>query len=69
MILEMENFNKHGGYPIPIYLGCYVETPNVNEIRLLKGTVESLENNTPQKCSETCFNMGYLYFGVTNGYT
>jgi len=67
MISEFENFNKHGGYPIPIYLGCYFETSNVNEIRLLRGTSEILKNNTPQKCSEICFNMGYLYSGVTNG--
>lgn len=59
---------EHGGYPIPIYLGCYAETPNDAKNRLLKGLSKAYENNTPQICSEICFNMGYLYFGVTKGY-
>lgn len=58
----------HGGYPIPIYLGCYAETPNDDENRLLKGPAGPLNYNTPQKCSEKCFNMGFLFFGVTYGY-
>lgn len=58
----------HGGYPIPIYLGCYAETPNDDENRLLKGSAGPYTYNTPQKCSEICFKMGYLFFGVTYGY-
>lgn len=58
----------HGGYPIPIYLECYAETPNDDENRLLKGPAGPYTNNTPQKCSEICFKMGYLFFGVSYGY-
>lgn len=65
---ESTNFIRHGGYPIPIYLGCYTETPNDDENRLLKGPAQPYSNNTPLACSEICFNKGYLYFGVTYGY-
>jgi len=65
---EFGNFKKHGGYLIPIYLGCFAEMPNDDENRLLKGPIQSHNNITIQKCSEICFNMGYLYFGVTYGY-
>lgn len=51
------NFLSHGGYPMPIYLGYYYETPNDDETRLLKGLPYT--NNSPQKCK------GYLYFGFT----
>lgn len=64
----MKNFLRHGGFPIPIYLGCYFETPNDYKNRILKGQNVHYVDNTPQKCSEFCFKMGYLYFGVTNGY-
>lgn len=64
---KASNFMGHGGYPIPIYLGCYAETPNDDENRLLKGPAGPLNYNTPQKCSEKCFNMGFLFFGVTYG--
>lgn len=67
MFSEFGNFLKHGGYPIPIYLGCYSETPKDEDNRLLKGPSISQNNNTPKTCSETCFSMGYLYFGVTAG--
>lgn len=59
---------QHGGYPIPIYLGCYSETPNDDENRLLKGPARPYTDNTPMECSKICFKMGYLYFGVTYGY-
>ncbi|KAL4131837.1 hypothetical protein QTP88_009086 [Uroleucon formosanum] len=64
---KASNFMGHGGYPIPIYLGCYAETPNDDENRLLKGPAGPYTYNTPQKCSEICFKMGYLFFGVTYG--
>lgn len=60
---------EHGSYPIAIYLGCYSETPNDDENRLLKGPAQPYPDNTPQRCSEICYKMGYLYFGVTYGYT
>ncbi|XP_060850898.1 uncharacterized protein LOC132929522 [Rhopalosiphum padi] len=64
---KANNFIAHGGYPIPIYLGCYAETPNDDENRLLKGPAGPITYNTPQKCSVKCFNMGFLFFGVTYG--
>ncbi|VVC39997.1 Hypothetical protein CINCED_3A002549 [Cinara cedri] len=64
---KSSNFIGHGGYPIPIYLGCYSETPGDDENRLLKGPAQPYNNNTPERCSEICFKMGYLYFGVTYG--
>lgn len=63
-----DSFVKHGSFPIPIYQGCYFEIPNDDGNRLLKGPAQSYNNNTPQRCSENCFKMGYLYFGVTYGY-
>ncbi|XP_026809559.1 uncharacterized protein LOC113551491 [Rhopalosiphum maidis] len=62
-----KNFVGHGSFPIPIYLGCYAETPNDDENRILKGPAGPYNNNTPQKCLEICFMMGYLYFGNTYG--
>ncbi|CAH1711664.1 unnamed protein product [Aphis gossypii] len=61
------NFIERGSFPIPIYLGCYSETPNDDENRILKGPAGPYNNNTPQRCSEICFRMGYLYFGNTYG--
>jgi len=63
---ESKNFLGNGGYPLSIYLGCYSEIANDPENRLLKGPVKSFDKNTPQKCLEMCFNLGYLYFGLTN---
>lgn len=61
------NYIERGSFPIPIYLGCYSETPNDDENRLLKGPAGPYKNNTPQRCLEICFRMGYLYFGNTYG--
>ncbi|XP_022166764.1 uncharacterized protein LOC111031217 [Myzus persicae] len=61
------NYIERGSFPIPIYLGCYSETPNDDENRLLKGPAGPYNNNTPQRCLEICFRMGYLYFGNTYG--
>ncbi|XP_050420558.1 uncharacterized protein LOC126833331 [Adelges cooleyi] len=61
------NFISRGGYPTAIYLGCYAENANDPENRLLKGPAQPYNNNTPQKCSEICFKMGYVYAGVTYG--
>jgi len=67
LISVSKNFVGHGSFPIPIYLGCYAESPNDDENRILKGQAGPYNNNTPQKCLEICFMMGYLYFGNTYG--
>jgi hypothetical protein len=54
-------------YPQAIYLGCYGEKMGDDKNRLLKFPHERYEDNTPQKCSEECFKIGFLYSGTTNG--
>ncbi|XP_025406121.1 uncharacterized protein LOC112680294 isoform X2 [Sipha flava] len=54
-------------YPQAIYLGCYGEKMGDEKNRLLKFPHERYEDNTPQKCSEECFKIGFLYSGTTNG--
>lgn len=53
-------------YPKAIYLGCYDESKKDDDHRLLKYPYKSFPDNTPQKCSEECFKLGYLYSGTTN---
>ncbi|XP_026823481.1 uncharacterized protein LOC113561334 isoform X2 [Rhopalosiphum maidis] len=54
-------------YPQAIYLGCYEERKGDDNNRLLKFPHERYPDNTPQKCSEECFKIGFLYSGSTNG--
>lgn len=61
------NFAGEESYPQAIYLGCYGEKMGDDKNRLLKFPHERYEDNTPQKCSEECFKIGFLYSGTTNG--
>lgn len=54
-------------YPQAIYLGCYWEKMGDDKNRLLKFFHEHYVDNTPQKCSEECFKIGFLYSGTTYG--
>uniref|UniRef100_A0A2H8TH86 non-specific serine/threonine protein kinase n=1 Tax=Melanaphis sacchari TaxID=742174 RepID=A0A2H8TH86_9HEMI len=53
-------------YPQAIYLGCYGEKMGDDKNRLLKFFHKKYWDNTPQKCSEECFKIGFLYSGTTN---
>ncbi|XP_060876389.1 uncharacterized protein LOC132949489 isoform X2 [Metopolophium dirhodum] len=54
-------------YPQAIYLGCFGERMGDDKNRLLKFPHERYDDNSPQKCSEECFKIGFLYSGTTNG--
>ncbi|VVC27971.1 Hypothetical protein CINCED_3A001078 [Cinara cedri] len=54
-------------YPQAIYLGCYKENKFDDRNRLLKVPYKGFPDNTPQKCSEECFKIGFLYSGTTYG--
>ncbi|XP_050059331.1 uncharacterized protein LOC114123800 isoform X3 [Aphis gossypii] len=68
-IFKTYNSSKIGEekYPQAIYLGCFGERMGDDKNRLLKFPHERYRDNTPQKCSEECFKIGFLYSGLTNG--
>lgn len=65
--IERWCLKDEASYPRAIYLGCYKENTYDEYNRLLKFPHEGYPDNVPQKCSEECFKIGFLYSGTTNG--
>lgn len=45
------------------YMGCYKD--DKKDDRMLKGSWQELQNNSPDVCHKLCLKTGFLYFGLT----